>query len=124
MSRHFYRSSLTTAEINKLDCLFQVVVIVCVYLGPVAAGFTSEIVRSMSRDLQQKATEWPDLMQLSGLASTVAILALSLRLAGRMRSAAAISLILLFVSSLTLFSSHAWLHQVCQIATGIAVGML
>ena len=124
MSRHFYRSSLTTAEISKLDYLFQVVVIVCVYLGPVAAGFTSEIVRSMSRDLQQKAAEWPDLMQLSGLASTVAILALSLRLAGRMRSAAAISLILLFVSGLTLFSSHAWLPQVCQIATGIAVGML
>ena len=110
--------------------MLQIVVMVCLYLGPLACGFSSSLISIKQRGSRTPdgSPDWSDhLILLGGLVASVLFLPLGLRLLGRIKTAASISLILFFATVITMVSdnegSTSWMSRLAEFLIGLALGL-
>ena len=103
---------------------------VCVFLGPLSAGYSSSLIGLKQRDFRDPdgAPDWTDhLLLLGGLLSSVFFLPLLLRTVGRVKTTAAVSLILFFATVLTMVSNKqtptGWMSRLAELSVGIGLGL-
>ena len=83
---------------------FQIIVMICAYLGPFAAGLSKGIVYASS-DTNQIPNWTEHLYLLGGLTSSVFALSLMLRIVGRVRTSASVTILLLVLTIVQMFTS-------------------
>ena len=83
---------------------FQIIVMICAYLGPLAAGLSKGIVYASS-DTNQIPNWTEHLYLLGGLTSSVFALSLMLRIVGRVRTSASVTILLLVLTIVQMFTS-------------------
>lgn len=103
---------------------------VCVYLGPLACGFTSSLISLKQRDFRdpQGAPDWTDhLLLLGGLAASALFVPLFLRKVGRVKTVSSVSMILFFGTVLTIVSdnqtSTGWMSRLAEFTVGFGLGL-
>ena len=82
---------------------------VCVYLGPLACGFSSSLISVKQRQFRdpQGAPDWTDHdILLGGLVGSALLLPIFLRTVGRVKTVAAVSMVLFFATVLTMLSDE------------------
>ena len=77
---------------------------ICAYLGPLAAGLSKGIVYASS-DTNQIPNWTEHLFLLGGLTSSVFVLSLLLRVVGRVRTSASVTILLLVLTIVQMFIS-------------------
>jgi len=110
----------------------RILVMVCVYLGPLACGFSSSLISVKQRQFRDPngAPDWTDHdMLLGGLLGSALILPVFLRTIGRVKTVAAVSMILFFATILTMVSDEesssgiGWMARLAEISVGIGLGL-
>ena len=103
---------------------------VCVYLGPLACGFSSRLISLKQRGFRalDGAPDWTDhLILLGGLLASVLFLPFFLRTLGRVKTVAAVSLILFFATIMCMVSdnetSTGWMSRLAELSVGIGLGL-
>ena len=77
---------------------------ICAYLGPLSAGISKGIIYTSS-DTNQIPNWTEHLFLLGGLTSSVFVLSLMLRLVGRVRTSATVTVLLLVLTIVQMFIS-------------------
>ena len=84
--------------------LLQIIVIICAYLGPLSAGLSKGILYAGS-DIRDIPNWTEHLFLLGGLTSSVFALGLMLRVVGRVRTSATVTILLLILTIVQIFVS-------------------
>ena len=82
----------------------QIIVIICAYLGPLSAGLSKGILYAGS-DIRDIPNWTEHLFLLGGLTSSVFALGLMLRVVGRVRTSATVTILLLILTIVQMFVS-------------------
>ena len=83
---------------------FQIIVIICAYLAPLSAGLSKGILYAGS-DIREIPNWTEHLFLLGGLTSSVFALGLMLRVVGRVRTSATVTILLLILTIVQMFVS-------------------
>lgn len=110
--------------------LFQIIVMVSLYLGPLACGYSSSLISLKQRGFRDPdgSPDWTDhSLLLGGLVASVLPLPLSLRAFGRLKTAAMVSMILFFATVMLMVSdtsgSTFWMSRLSEFSVGLALGL-
>ena len=118
------------ALLELYNFFFQIIVMVCLYLGPLTCGYSSSLVSLKQRGHRDPggAPDWTDhSLLLGGLVASVLPLPLSLRAFGRVKTAAMVSMIIFFATVMLMVSDSSgstfWMSRLSEFSVGLALGL-
>ena len=130
MKQHFQLLFLSNFLKLTIYSLLQIIVMVCLYLGPLACGYSSSLISLKQRNYRDPdgAPDWTDhSLLLGGLVASVLPLPLSLRAFGRIKTAAMVSMILFFATVMMMVSDSSgstfWMSRLSEFSVGLALGI-